>query len=148
MIHDPLKYQRNQLIAAEAGLNVARDNLRAALKRQGLPTDGIFSETEFVLRSTAERWSYEAEREGREKGFKSTLEAFKHLIAAGVLCRGDPKNSPFSGVKLDLDGPATSAAHAMVRAFVAAHNERRGEKSEPTPRAAPKLTPQRRKVSI
>ncbi len=142
MINDPLKHQRNQLIAAEASLTAARDNLRAVVKRQGLPTDGIFSETEFVSRSTAERWSYEAKREGEEKGFKSALQALELFLAAGILVRGDPKNSPFSGFKLDLDGPATSAAHAMVRAFVAVHNERRGEKSEPRP----KLT--RRKLLI
>jgi hypothetical protein len=121
--------------------------MEAAADRLGISHDGLFADTTFIPRTTGQRWADRAEREGQDKGSKSVLQGFELLIAAGLLRRFDSTNSPFSGVKLDSDGPATDATVAIVRAIIAAHNdERRGEKSDPAPRA-PKLTPQRRKVS-
>jgi hypothetical protein len=136
---DRLKSFRNEVAAAEARLLAARKNMTKAAERLGLPTAGIFSESNFVLRTTAGRWADRAEREGRHEGIE-----WGWLTALKVE-RGTSEFSFLRGVKLNLDGPAKSAAHAMVRAIVAASKERHGEKSEPAPRD-PKLTPQRRKL--
>jgi hypothetical protein len=60
MTQDPLKYLRTQVAAAEAGLKRARDNMRTEAQRLNLSTSGIFAESEFVSRTTAERWVSDA----------------------------------------------------------------------------------------
>jgi len=56
-MNEPLTNQRRKVAAAELALTRARDELRAAAKREGLPTAGIFSESEYVLRASADRWA-------------------------------------------------------------------------------------------
>ena len=136
---DQLKSFRNEVAAAEVRLLAARKNMTEAAERLGLPTAGIFSESNFVLRSTAGRWADRAERDGWNAGIE-----WGWLTALKVE-RSTSEYSFLRGAKLGLDGPATSAAHAMVRAIIAAGKERHGEKSEPVPRD-PKLKPQRRKL--
>ncbi len=109
-----LKSFRNEVAAAEARLLVARKNMTKAAERLGLPTAGIFSESNFVLRTTAVRWADRAEREGRHEGLNDGL-----LMAARI-ANGKSPFRHLKGVKLGLDQPATSATHAIVRAIVAA----------------------------
>jgi hypothetical protein len=77
---DPLKIQRNQLATAERSLTAARANLKAAAERQGPPTKGMFADTEFVPRTTAERWVHEAKISARDE----TIEIFKALSGEGA----------------------------------------------------------------
>lgn len=63
MKNDPLKSYRRRLVASEAALTKSRDLMSAATKRKGVSTEGIFSETKFVPRKTADRWVAEARRD-------------------------------------------------------------------------------------
>jgi hypothetical protein len=117
---DPLKSHRDEVATAEAALIQSRINLRAAAERKGLPTAGLFSETEFVPRSTAERWERAAERKGRD-GMVDILMAVAN------------PNSPFAHFAgVDLSGPALvvnnrPADAATADAIIAAGKKRRGE---------------------
>jgi hypothetical protein len=53
---------RDELAIAEGRLRNARDKLESAAKRYGEPLTGMFSDTFFIPRSTAERWLDNAER--------------------------------------------------------------------------------------
>jgi hypothetical protein len=111
--------------------------MEAAADRLGISHQGLFADTIFIGRTTGQRWADRAERDGRHEGIK-----WGWLTALKVE-RSTSEYSFLRGVKLDLDGPATSAAHAMVRAIIAA-----GKTSQvKSPRRGhPKLTPQSRKV--
>lgn len=95
---------RRSLAAAERALLKARNDMRLAVKREGRPTDGIFSKTKFVPRETTQRWISEARREARweiikavQMARKATEEpassAFGRLMAA-VSCDETPTSMP------------------------------------------------------
>jgi hypothetical protein len=130
MANDPLKYQRNQLTAAETSLTAARGSLRTAVERQGLSTAGIFSETEFVPRATAERWAREAKLKGREEGANSLVRAFESLRDAGLITVAVHKSSaksPFAHLgRMDIH-EAESAADQMFAELLKAGKKARGE---------------------
>jgi hypothetical protein len=120
MTCDPLRSERRRIAALETKLTAARDNLRGAAKTAGLSTDGLFSQTEYVPRFTADRWSREAKRAGEDKGFRNTLHAFQLIRDAG--------QSPFA----HLDGIAkraaeTSANQMLAEIVIRAGKKRRGE---------------------
>lgn len=88
MKNDPLKNHRRKVAAAEAALTKARDQMRAAAKRAKIPTGGLFSDSEFVLRITADRWADEAKHAARWETIK-TFQRLKEIIE-------NPDSSPFS----------------------------------------------------
>ncbi len=137
MAHDPLKLLRVALADAESRLAQARANMEAAADRLGISHDALFADTTFIARTTGQRWADRAKRDGRHEGIE-----WGWLTALKVE-RGTSEYSSLRGVKLDLDGPATSAAAAIVRAIVAAGKAAPVKKSEPAQRD-PKLT--RRKL--
>jgi hypothetical protein len=96
---------RSAVAAAEAALDKAREAMRSAAKRKGLDTTGIFSETDFVLRSSADRWVFDAERKAEEACWIT----FKALLASRS---GEdyPESSPFG----HLARPRRSAQEAPV----------------------------------
>ena len=100
--------------------------MERAADRFGISHHGLFADSTFIARTTGQRWADRAKRDGRQEG-----------IGDGFLMgwRAASGKGPFSRLrgKLWLDQPATSAAHAMVRALIAAYKDR-GEKSEPAPR--------------
>jgi len=120
MAHDPIKSERRRIAALETKLNAARDNLRGAAKSAGLSTEGLFSQTEYVPRFTAERWSREAKREGKDKGFRDTLHAFQLIRDAG--------QSPFAHLdsiaKLASETPADQMSAEII---ILAHKRGRSE---------------------
>jgi hypothetical protein len=67
--------------AAEANLESARVTARAAARREGVKISGLFSESQFVMRGTAERWTDEARAEGHEQGAKEITAAYKMMLA-------------------------------------------------------------------
>lgn len=79
MKNDPLKNHHIAVVRAEAALAKARDKLTAAAKREGVPIAGIFSESRFVWRTTAERWSFEAERKGERTMSKILVSTIKGM---------------------------------------------------------------------
>lgn len=88
MTNKSLADHRRSLAAAERGLIKARVELRAAVKREGLSTEGIFSETEFVLRTNANRWAVEA----KHAAIDETIKIFETLRKV----TDDPTMSPFA----------------------------------------------------
>jgi hypothetical protein len=58
---------RDELAIAEGRLRNARDKLESAAKRYGESLTGMFSDTFFVPRSTAEQWLDNAESKFLEK---------------------------------------------------------------------------------
>jgi ribonuclease HI len=74
---DFLNYRRAELAAAEQALVKARENMRNAAERHGLPSAGLFSDSLFVWRTTAEKWAEEAERKGCDRGRSEILDALK-----------------------------------------------------------------------
>jgi hypothetical protein len=97
MKNDPLKNQRSKVAAAEAALARARDVLRRAAKRKSLPLEGIFSESEFVLRTTADRWVREARSDVRADSNKALKIMLEALLA--------PQRSPFAHLAPHLAEP-------------------------------------------
>jgi hypothetical protein len=87
MTQDPLKYLRTQVAAAEASLKQARTKMRAEAERLKLSTSGIFAESEFVSRTTAERWVSDAKRSAETK----TIETFKQLLSATAVSSASEK---------------------------------------------------------
>ena len=79
---------RRSLAAAELTLLKARNDLRRAVKREGRPTDGIFSKTKFVPRETALRWTSEARREATSEIVNAVQSARKAM--------DEPGSSPFA----------------------------------------------------
>jgi hypothetical protein len=77
MKNDSLKTYRRRLAATESALAKARDLMRAAAKRKGLDTAGIFSETLFVERKAAHRWESEAYHQGESNGLNVGLKILK-----------------------------------------------------------------------
>jgi hypothetical protein len=75
MTQDPLKYLRTQVSAAEASLKRARNNMRAEAERLKLSTSGIFAESEFVSRTTAERWVNDAKSSAQAEIIKAVEKA-------------------------------------------------------------------------
>jgi hypothetical protein len=55
-----------RVAVAEKNLQAAREAARAAARKAGVDLAGLFSESAFVARSTAERWRDEARREGEK----------------------------------------------------------------------------------
>jgi hypothetical protein len=55
-----------EVARAEAGLAAARALARSAAKREHVAVRGLFENSRFVLRETAERWTDQARREGEE----------------------------------------------------------------------------------
>jgi hypothetical protein len=105
MNDDPLRYLRNRLFAAEASLTKARADLETEAGRLGVPLAGLFAETKFVPRVTAEKWSARAWREGGE----STTRA----IIAALEAPHNPPRSPFAHL---AHTDSTELAEAIVRA--------------------------------
>jgi hypothetical protein len=114
---DFLKYRRAELAAAEQALVKARENMRNTAERHGLATAGIFSESQFIWRSTGERWRDEARREGAEKGRQEILDLFK--AADGDL----GAFAHLANTKFDDD----SSTEKVVAVIIAAGARRRGE---------------------
>jgi hypothetical protein len=99
---------RRELKAAERALLKTRDALRGAVKQRGLSTAGIFSETKFVERETAERWRSEASdkaaaqiigvitrmREQAEKGGPASPFAFLTTPATAAATPAIPPGKP------------------------------------------------------
>jgi hypothetical protein len=66
---------------AEQALEGARAQVRAAARREGVKISGLFSESQFVMRGTSERWAEEARAEGHERGREEVVAAYKMLLA-------------------------------------------------------------------
>ncbi len=115
---DFLKYRRAELAAAEQGLVKARENMSNTAERHGLPTAGLFSGSLFVWRTTAEKWTEEAERKGCDRGRTEILDALK---AAAATSSGS--KSPLADLRLDDDSPTKMTAAEIIRAG----RRRRGE---------------------
>lgn len=132
MAHDQIKLLRAAVRDAESKLTAARANMERAADRFGISHHGLFANSTFIARTTGQRWADRAKRDGLHEGIRDGfLMAWRTVSGKG----------PFEhlrGVKLGLDQPATSAAHAMVRALVAVYNDKGGKKSEPAPTATAK----------
>jgi hypothetical protein len=91
----------------------ARDELRSAVKRKGLPTEGIFFPSKFVLRETADR----SARDAREKAVSSTIELFARLRKVAE----DP-NAPSPFAFLSADRCGESIPEAGKKLFLIINN--------------------------
>lgn len=118
---DFLKYRRAELAAAEQALVKARENMRNTAERHGLPSVGLFSDSLFVWRTTAEKWAEEAERKGCDRGRTEILDVLK---AARAAMSSDSK-SPLAHLQLDDDSSAKTTATEIIRA----DRKSRGEES-------------------
>jgi hypothetical protein len=101
-----LAEHRRLLKAAERQLLKTRAALRAAVVRKGLDTAGIFSETEFVLRTRAKQMA----REAGDHVFTRTLEAF--ALARKIAEDPTPSPSPFAFLSAAATTSATATAAA------------------------------------
>jgi hypothetical protein len=95
MTKDPLTNHRRKIAAAERALIRARDEMRAAAKREGLPTAAIFSESKFVLRTTADRRVSDAKNEA----ILDTVKVFEDLRKKIAY----PASSPFAHLAATSD---------------------------------------------
>jgi hypothetical protein len=112
MAQDPLKHMRIQFAAAETGLTRARANMRAEAEKLGLPTAGIFAESEFVSRTTAERWVSSAKRAAQAEA----VEAMTMALAAS--------NAASASSARSSGGRPIATADAIVAAGKKARGER------------------------
>jgi hypothetical protein len=111
MANDPLKRYRTEVENAERQLSRARDDLRAAAKRHDLPTGCLFSESAFVLRSTAEFWEDKARRKGLEEGQAESAAAVKFFASeiAALRNRGEPSKASIDARALEVLNAARKA---------------------------------------
>lgn len=140
MGHDPLKLQRDAVAAAESALCRARTAMEAAATQHGISYRGLFGETNYVSRSTAERWEENARDEGRKEG--------RHLgrmETVDVIRVMNDRNSPFRylrNVDLKLRGntPSVSVPEALARAI--AHAADTARRKSPKGRVAGAYAPE------
>jgi hypothetical protein len=105
MTKKTLAQYRRAVAAAEAALIQAREELRLATQLAGRPTTAIFANSTFVLRSTADRWAFEAEVKGER-----TMSA---AVAKAVETR-NPGSSPFAHLAVHQAEPAATNSTAAV----------------------------------
>jgi hypothetical protein len=67
---------------AEAQLDAARSQAKAAAKREGKSVRNLFADGAFVARSSAEKWVDAARREGEHEGHRQAVDAM--LTAQGL----------------------------------------------------------------
>jgi ribonuclease HI len=67
MPRDPLPLQTHEVAAAEADLTRVRAKKEAAAKHLGISSVGLFGDSMYVARTTAERWEARARQEGRQE---------------------------------------------------------------------------------
>jgi hypothetical protein len=113
--NDPLGFHRAAVAAAEKVLSRARDAMSDAAERAGISYEGLFADSRFVMRSTAEKWR----EDGRRKGF---LEGQQDGVLLGVRI-AHAKNSPFA----HLGSLAADDKAAVVERIIAAGKKARGE---------------------
>jgi hypothetical protein len=104
--HDPFR----QVEFAELALAAAREKIRASAERSGHAMAGLFSDSQFVLRSQVDKWIDNSYANGRAKGHKETLSACLEMLAS----RGAPPNPEYAHLtKLptaaEMDTPAWRA---------------------------------------
>jgi hypothetical protein len=127
---DFLKYRRAELEAAEQALVKARENMRRTAEHHDLPRKGLFADSLFVWRSTAESWMEEARREGDEKGFKEALKGFEVLFNAGLITVRASRNSPFAHLGRGMSmHDAEAAADRMLAELVSKASKRAPRKT-------------------
>jgi hypothetical protein len=78
---DPVDMALGRVATAEANLESARAAARTVARSAGVKISGLFSESQFVGRGTAERWADEARAEGRDQGFRETVAAYTRMLA-------------------------------------------------------------------
>jgi hypothetical protein len=98
---------------AEEMLKAARTVARAAARREGEGIDGLFSESFFIKRSTAEAWSDKARRAGE----KAMIAIFSRNVEADSK---DP-DSPFYYLAKRLMQPGALRAQQAEAASLEAH---------------------------
>src|SRR5665647_364237 len=98
---------RRALKAADRALLRARNELRAAVKRGALSTEGIFSETKFVMRTTAHRWAQDAKDQAETEKF----EIFEILRK---MAKGDLAPSPFAHLAAPQRTPEEAGKPRLV----------------------------------
>jgi hypothetical protein len=100
MTKKTLAQYRRVVAAAEAALIQAREELRLATQRAGRPTTAIFANSTFVLRSTADRWAFEAESKGER--------AATAAIAKAIEATRHPGSSSFAHLAVNQVEPAAA----------------------------------------
>jgi hypothetical protein len=113
MTHDPLAVHRGDVVAAESALARARAKMSAAAEQHRISYHGIFGDSIFVLRSTAERWSKEA----GIKGVQNAIRGFEVLRDGGHLAHW---------FRVDVHA-AESADEMLAGLIINAGKKRRGE---------------------
>jgi|HubBroStandDraft_4_1064222.scaffolds.fasta_scaffold132059_2 hypothetical protein len=122
MANDPLRQQRAAVVSAESALTRARTAMEAAADREGISHRGIFGETLYVSRSSAERWEQRAREEGIEQGRSELISVIRAM---------NHGNSPFA----HLGNVKSKLARAIVNATETA---RRGGHEPQAPTGAAK----------
>jgi hypothetical protein len=115
---DFLKHHRTELAAAEKAFVKARENYRNTAERHGLPTSGIFSESVFVWRASAECWVADAEREGYARGRAEMIDFFKGAEDIDFTAFARLANANFDN---------EASRKLIADAIIAAGKKRRGE---------------------
>jgi hypothetical protein len=76
-------FSRQRVAKAEAELEAAREAMRNAADKAGIPRANLFSESLFVARSSAEKWTDEAaarsHAEGKQAAYEEVTRAFCHM---------------------------------------------------------------------
>lgn len=84
-----LELFRQRMAKAETDLEAARDAMRGAADRAGIPRGGLMEGSRFILRTSGERWANEARadgiRQGRDHAFglfeRAGTSEFAHIAA-------------------------------------------------------------------
>jgi hypothetical protein len=114
---------------AEANLESARAAARTVARSAGVKISGLFSESQFVMRGTAERWADEARAEGRDEMValytrinarptpqeKAMGDAVRAAIARGAFRDILGKGGAPADAAADLDPDALAEAEEQTR---------------------------------
>jgi hypothetical protein len=97
---------------AEAQLEAARAQARAAARREGRSVSGLFGESNFIRRSTGERWADTARNEGWSAGHRFLSDALSRSVSTEAL----DEKSPFRHLAKRLKQPGAMERQRAVAA--------------------------------
>jgi hypothetical protein len=107
-----LAFVRRRVAGAEAELEAAREAMRVAAAKAGIERAGLFSESLFVGRGTAERWTDEARAEGHEAGKRC---AYEETTRAFCLINGHDFDAVMAQVKISGEAVRASSKRTQAR---------------------------------
>lgn len=109
--------------SAEAALDSARENARAAARREGKGTGALFAKSKYILRESGTKWADEARHEGFDAGFEMACKHFGRALRPQAEKAKDPFHNLARGMvgkgpRVDRTDPPVSEVDRIQAAIL------------------------------